>query len=411
MRPAAALLLLAACAPDAPPPPAAAPVEEIPSPAAAGSMGASLATGPDGRVYLSWIEPAADSAHALRFAELGEAGWSEPRTVAAGRGWFVNWADFPSLVVLDEGRMAAHWLQKSGAGTYAYDVMTSVSADGGRGWSAGVAPHADGTQTEHGFASMWPAGGGAAGIVWLDGRETGGGHDGHGGGGGGAMTLRGTVLGADGAPAPDVLLDGRVCDCCQTGAALTAEGPIVVYRGRTEDEVRDIHVTRQVGGAWTEGRPVHRDGWRIPACPVNGPQVAAEGRRVAVAWFAAPDDSARVQVAFSRDAGATFGAPVRLDGGRAIGRVDVVLLEGGDALVSWMEAAATGEAEVRVRRVAPDGRAGPARTVAASGGARSSGFPRMARAGRGVVLAWTATAEPSGVRTARIDPDGLEEAR
>lgn len=401
------LAALAACAAAEPDAPSEAAAEEIVTPAAAGSMGASLTTGPDGRVYLSWIEPAPDSAHALRFAALGEAGWSEPRTVASGRGWFVNWADFPSLEVLEDGRMAAHWLRRSGAATYAYDVVAAVSSDSGRSWTAGATPHADGTETEHGFASMWPEEGGGVGIAWLDGRETGGGHDGH----GGLMTLRHAVLGADGAPAPDVLVDGSVCDCCQTGAAMTAEGPIVVYRDRTADEVRDVYVTRRVAGAWTPGRPVHRDGWTIPACPVNGPQVAAEGRRVAVAWFAAPDDSARVQVAFSDDAGATFRAPVRLDEGRALGRVDVILLDGGDALVSWMEAAEDGAAAVRVRRVSAEGRAGPARTVATSGGARSSGFPRMAAGGGHAVLAWTATGEPSGVRTARIDLSGMEGAR
>lgn len=376
-------------------------VEEIATPAAEGSGEPSLTAGPDGRVYLSWQEPAADSATALRFAVLEEGGWSEPRTIASGGDWFVNWADFPALAVLPGGGMAAHWLQRSGAGTYAYDVRVSVSRDGGRSWSPGATPHTDGTQTEHGFASLWPAGGDSVGLVWLDGRNTGGGHDGH---GGGTMTLRHAVVGPDGAPAPDRELDGSVCDCCQTGAALTSAGPVVVYRGRTPEEVRDILVTRLVDGAWTPGRPVHPDGWVIPACPVNGPQVAARERRLAVAWYTAARDTARVLLAFSEDAGATFAAPVRIDGGNPLGRVDVVLLDGGDALVSWMERTDGDRAAIHVRRVGADGRVGDPLTVAESSGARSTGFPRMVAAEGGVVLAWTGAETPARVRTARIVP-------
>jgi hypothetical protein len=376
-------------------------VEEIVTPAAPGSGEPSLALGPDGRVYLAWQEPADDSATALRWAVLEDGGWSDPRTIAAGADWFVNWADFPALAVLPGGGMAAHWLQKSGAGTYAYDVRVSVSADGGESWSAGATPHTDGTRTEHGFVSMWPVGRDSVGLVWLDGRNTGGGHDGH---GGGPMTLRATVVGPDGGALPDVEVDPSVCDCCQTGAALTSAGPVVVYRGRTEEEVRDVYVTRLVDGAWTPGRPVHADGWTIPACPVNGPQVAAEGSRIAVAWYTAARDTARVHLAFSGDAGATFTPPVRVDGGNPLGRVDVVLLEGGDALVSWMERTGGERAAIQLRRVSPAGRAGEPLTVAESTGARSTGFPRMVAAPGGVVLAWTAAETPARVRTARITP-------
>jgi hypothetical protein len=238
--------------------------------------------------------------------------------------------------------------------------------------------------------------------VWLDGRNTGGGHDAHDGHGGGRMTLRHAVVGPDGTPGPDRELDGSVCDCCQTGAAMTSAGPVVVYRGRTEGEVRDVLVTRQVDGAWTPGRPVHRDGWVIPACPVNGPQVAAQGRRVVVAWYTAPGDSARVNVAFSEDAGATFQPPVRVDGGNPLGRVDVVLLDDGDALVSWMERGEGTGADVRLRRVSAAGAADEPMVIAHSTGARSTGFPRMVAANGGVVVAWTGADAPARVRSARI---------
>ena len=101
-----------------------------------------------------------------------ETGWSEARDVASGDNFFVNWADVPSVRALADGSLAAHWLQKSGAGTYAYDVKLSFSKDRGRTWTPAVSPHSDGTQTEHGFASLFqaPGAGAGLGLVWLDGR-------------------------------------------------------------------------------------------------------------------------------------------------------------------------------------------------------------------------------------------------
>lgn len=384
----------------------AAPVS-FPTPAAPGSAEPNLAIGPDGAVYLSWLEPTADSAHALRFAVLRGDRWEPARTVARGSDWFVNWADFPSLLVLPDGRIAAHYLQRHPRAEvgYHYDVRVVQSADGGATWSEPVTPHRDGLAAEHGFVSLYAADGDSLGLVWLDGRETaGGGDEDEGGHGGGAMTLRATTLAAGGGLGAERLLDGRICDCCQTSLARTSEGPVVVYRDRTEGEVRDIYLTRLTDAGWEPGRPVHRDGWVISACPVNGPAVAAEGERVAVAWFTAAADTPRVLVAFSDDAGRTFGPPTRVDDGAPAGRVDVELVPGG-ALVSWIERA--GEAaEVRLRRIGADGRANAPVAVAATSGARASGFPRMARSGEEIVLAWTDPAGEGGVQVARVRLQG-----
>ena len=46
-------------------------------------MGPNLTVGADGKLYLSWLEPAGE-AHALRFAAWEGGGWSEPRQVASG---------------------------------------------------------------------------------------------------------------------------------------------------------------------------------------------------------------------------------------------------------------------------------------------------------------------------------------
>src|SRR5205814_10730752 len=109
--------------------------------------------------------------------------------------------------------------------------------------------------------------------------------------------------------------------------------PIVAYRNRSAEEARDIYVTRFTGDAWTVPARVHDDGWTIDGCPVNGPAISASGRNVVVAWFTAPKDEGQSFIAFSRDAGRTFSAPVRVDDGGSLGRVDVEQLADGSAVV------------------------------------------------------------------------------
>ncbi|HEX8089739.1 MAG TPA: sialidase family protein, partial [Blastocatellia bacterium] len=318
--------------------------------------------------------------------------------------WQVSWANFPSIIALPDGTLAAHWLVKNGAGAHTCDVNVARSSDGGKTWSKPIVPHRDNTPTEHGFVSMLPLGGGRAGAVWLDGRkskpqEGEGSHAGHHGSSASEMTLRYATIDANGRLSEEVELDGRVCDCCQTSAAATSEGAVVVYRDRSGQEVRDISIVRLSKGKWSAPVTLHADGWRIEGCPVNGPSVAADGDRVAVAWFTMIKDTPRVNVAFSSDAGASFARPIQVDEGAPFGHVGVVMLGDGSAVVSWLEKTAKG-GEVKARRVRPDGPRAAAITIAPSSAARATGFPRMARNGDEIVLAWTDSAGPARVRTA-----------
>ena len=372
-------------------------IASLPSPAAADSGQPQLTVSSRG-VLLSWIERSGQSA-TLKFAERTPAGWSTPKAVASGTDWFVNWADVPSVLRLDGGTLAAHWLQKSGPGTYAYDVRLAYSNDDGATWSRPFTPHHDGTQTEHGFASLFQTPRGGLGLVWLDGRAMTGAHGGPGGHDTGAMSIRYASFDRNWKQTEDTAIDLRVCECCPTAAAVTSEGAVAAFRDRGEQEIRDISVARLQGGKWTEPVAVHRDNWRIAACPVNGPALSAIGRDVAIAWFTGKGDRPQTHLAFSRDAGRTFGAPIRLDDGVALGRVGVVLLPDRSAVATYIEYVDK-LAQFRVRRIDPSGTRSAPITVAGIDDGRTSGHPRIAVHGGELVFAWIGRDKASQVRTA-----------
>ena len=376
-------------------------LEPLDPPLGEGSLWPQLSTHGD-KVVLSWQERDAGNAWSVKTAILDEAGWAPAQTVARSteeRGFFVNWADFASVDILRANLLIAHWLLRGPNGGYDYGVRVARSMDGGRTWTEPWTPHTDETPTEHGFVSKFPLDDGGLGLVWLDSRNS---VDRDGVKGvPGAMALRYRSLDRDGVPGSELLIDERVCDCCQTDAAVSTSGPVVVYRDRSREEVRDIYVTRLVDGQWTEGIPVHRDGWVIPACPVNGPAVAARENELAVAWFTGAGDEPKTQVAFSSDGGVHFGEPIRVDDGRALGRIDVLWLDNGSALVMWLERRPRG-GEVLVRQVWPDGRMGGEAVVTTTSAGRDSGFPRMIQDGMGrLVFAWTETGAVRRVRVAR----------
>jgi hypothetical protein len=277
-------------------------------------------------------------------------------------------------------------------------VRLSYSTDDGGTWRPSFLPHNDGTQTEHGFASLFPLGPTGLGLVWLDGRAMKADH-GPGGHGTGDMSLRFGAFDGAWKQTTEEALDLRVCECCPTAVALTADGPLVAYRDRGPNEVRDIYVTRYQNQKWTSPTAVHADGWRVPACPVNGPSLSARGRDVAVAWFTAKDDQPKAFAAFSTDSGSTFGAPIRLDDEATLGRVDVELLPDGAALAAYVEFASR-QASFRVRRIDRSGVKSAPVIVAGMVGNRTSGHPRMALHGKELVFAWVEREGGSQVRTA-----------
>ncbi len=361
-------------------------------PANAASVGPALAeAGSD--LLLTWVEPTGSFAtpvFQMRLSRFSGGRWSAPVTVAQGKDLFANWADFPGAVAVDPtgGEIVAHWLVKGADG---YQAQVARSTDSGATWKPIGPLEADPRAGEHGFVSYAAEPGGVR-AFWLEGSE------------GGSMSLRSRRI-ADGVSGPVELLDDRVCDCCQTGAVATPAGPVVVFRDRSEKEIRDVSALRHTAAGWAKPVAVHSDGWEIPGCPVNGPAVSVGGvggvggpggNHLAVAWFTAAPPGPRVEVAFSEDGGATFGPAVEVAGGAAappVGRVDVRLDPAGAAIVSWVgpSGAASGAGEhaaIWLRRIGADGKAGTPFEVPDTRTVRASGFPRLGRSGDRLLLAW-----------------------
>lgn len=349
---------------------------EIPPPSqVAGASGPSLAMSPEGVAWLTWLEKTGATT-ALRFSTFDSAAsrWATARTIASGPDWFVNWADFPALTVGPNGHATAVWFVNNPAPAApaasaghdhhgpGYRAFTSQTRDAGRTWSPPAPLTRESDSVE--FVSLATLADGRVLAAWLDGRakKT----------GGKEQQLFARIFGAKD---PDTLVDASVCDCCQTSLTAFPDGSALLsYRARRAGELRDIHVTRFRGTAWDEPRSLNSDDWRIAGCPVNGPQLASDGGRVAVAWFTAADNDPRTLASFSSDAGGRFLMPLRLTEGKTLGRVATAILHDGAFLVTYVDA----EGALWLRRVTPDFAATAPVRLASGEPGRIKGFPRLA---------------------------------
>ena len=385
--------------------------DELVAPSAANASGSSLAVGPDGTVWLTWLETAGKDT-ALRGVTFDAAArrWSTPRSLAHGPDWLVNSANFPALTVGPQGRATAVWYvnnpRPAAAGAPAsHDhhgsgcrALISQTTDGGQTWSPPAPLTRESDSVE--FVSLVTLADGRLLAAWLDGQAKQ-----H---GGTAQQLFARIVGETG---PDGLIDASVCDCCQTTLTAFPDGTaLLAYRARTADEVRDIRVTRFRGRAWDDPRPLNNDEWRINACPVNGPQLASDGGRVIATWFTAADNDPRVLATFSPDAGARFLMPLRISETKPAGRAATVLLHDGAFLVTWVDAAGS----LWLRRITPDFTTTDPIQLTSGEKGRIKGFPRLAlvrdyegaKAPAQLLIAFTAESPPA-LRTLLVTvPEG-----
>ena len=195
---------------------------------------------------------------------------------------------------------------------------------------------------------------------------------------------------------PEYLIDQKVCECCPTSSVNHEDTLVIAYRDRSEEEVRDIYIARRVRNNWETPYPLHRDGWKIAGCPVNGPMLAISSQQIAVAWYTAANEKAKVNIAFSNDLGKTFSKPIRVDTGMPIGRVDVIWVDENHALVSWIESSEK-SSNIVVRKVKNDATINKEIVVAKIAKGRISGYPQMEIINDQILFAWTEVSSETAV--------------
>lgn len=299
---------------------------------------------PQGNIYLSWVSQLHDTS-SLLYSKFENNQWTKAKVAAVGNNWFVNWADYPSLVTFpsSEYSVLAHYLEMTDTtGDYHYGVKLALSRDGGDRFRIIDSLH-DTRPGEHGFVSMVPYSFDKILIAWLDGgnqvasMKENSHHDAGMVHGGAAMQLKSALVDFDGHILQPILIDDRVCDCCQTDACMTPKGPILVYRNRSEDEIRDIYYTLFTDGHWTTPKAIHDDHWKINGCPVNGPAIAASGNRVAMVWYTEAGGAPSIKMVYSENAGDTFSEPILIPSRHTLGRLDLVWKNDDHVLISYLD--------------------------------------------------------------------------
>ena len=337
----------------------------------------------NGTLSLSWISSEQDNNASLHFSQLKNGKWIEPQKIADGSDWFVNWADFPAHAI-NEDLIITSYLKKSDSGTYTYDVLLNLRKLTGEKIKEDFLLNTDGVKAEHGFVSIIPNKKGFF-VTWLDGRNTiekksDGEHK--------PMTIRFAEISNTGDIINESELDAAACDCCQTSIANTSDGPIVVYRDRSDKEVRDVYSVRNINGVWEDPNPVHNDGWIINGCPVNGPKVASNSKNLAIAWFTASNGNPLVNVSFSKNNGASFDKPIKINDVNAIGRVDIAFLNDDEAIVSYMEVDDAGT-YLRIKKVSVNRRISQPITISKIDGGRNTGVPQLEIINNEIFIVWT----------------------
>ena len=362
-------------------------ISELPNPISGLTETPFLSSYQNGKLILSWSEVIQDTISELRFVSFDGTSFSTPKTVARGSNWFVNWADCPSVISVgkDPEYLIAHWLQKSAEGIYDYDIRISISEDDGESWSDSFILHDDNIDAEHGFVTMKPFSENKVFITWLDGRNTkANGKKGF----NPKMTLRSAVLNMDGTKDYDIEIDSMVCDCCQTDVAIVNKSPLVVYRDRSNGEIRDIAYSLLSDHKASAPKILNDDSWYIPGCPVNGPRISAFGGISAIVWYTESNQEPNVSAIFLNSSGERISDLIKINSGNTMGRVDIEMINNVSAIVCWMENTGT-EATIFSRIISIDGKKGEAIEIGKNSQARSSGFPVISKFEDKILFAYT----------------------
>jgi hypothetical protein len=257
-------------------------------PAKRAELGSSAALDATGKLWVASKESSVDGDFVVvRGSSDDGKTWSAPRRVnrlpeaIAAQG-----EDGPKLSFGPKGQMYVSWTRPTGK-NYSGDIRFSASTDGGAVWSAAVNVHRDEQVITHRFGSMIVDRSGRIFIIWIDKRDAvaataanGAKYE------GGALYY---AVSDDGGAhwRGDFKIADHSCECCRIALTQDAEGaPLAFWRHVYPSGERD-HALVKLTADGKVG-PIQRatfDGWKIEACPHQGPALAVADQTTHAVWF------------------------------------------------------------------------------------------------------------------------------
>jgi len=311
--------------------------------------------------------------------------------------WYVHWLEAPELAIGKDGQhWIATWTQVSNPrNSYDHNLMLAQSTDGGATWSAASSPHPTEIPAYYGLPAPLVLPEGGIQLNWLDGRNTKI-RVPHSGRYYPKMnartTLRSTVLTAAGEQQGDYETSARISALAPFEAQNTARGPVLAARLVNRQKFRDIHLLFWNGECWTDPVQVSDDGWQTSSFTLEGPAMDVRGEQVALGWYSAAKDAARIQLQLTDLTGTPVSKRLRLDRGKPLGKVDLVYDRVGKIRVSWLEQTEEG-VQLLLATVTTTGKLEKIAELQTFAEAVPEMYPRMIRSKDGIFLGWI---DPAG---------------
>lgn len=270
-------------------------VREVTPPflARARATDAAVAADAHGRVAVTWVtrDPAGGADLWIAVSRDSGLSFATPVRLNRAAGRVSSHAESrPVPVWGPRGLLAVAWAASRADGGHATDVVVSASPDAGDSWGEPVIVNDDagGVPRYHGFPALACLPGGALVAAWMDGR----GHPDEEAESRGSLY---TAVSADGGRSwsENVRVSDLLCPCCRA-ALLPLGGTHVAIAWRSaEHDLRDpvLAFSLDGGRTFTAGGPVSADGWRLEACPSDGPVLAGEGTSGVCVWFTGAEPS------------------------------------------------------------------------------------------------------------------------